>query len=231
MHESIILPQFGLPVHTAVMLYIIIALTALSFVVSKRLKLVPDNAQSIVELLISGIENLVDDTMGHHGKKYFPFIATFGIYILISNLLGLIPGLLPPTANLNTTAGLALIVFIATHIIGIREHGSKYIKHFMGPSIFPSPLKIWQIPIMLIFTLFMMLVEIISHLSRPLSLSLRLFGNMMGHEIIVGVLLILVPLLLPLPILVLGIFVSFLQAFIFSLLAMMYIGGALEEAH
>lgn len=217
MHPSIFLPQFGLPVHTAVMFYIIIGLTGFSFVISKRLQLVPNNTQSIVELLISGIENLVHDTMGGHGKKYFPFVATFGIYILVSNLLGLIPGLVPPTANLNTTAGLAVIVFVTTHIIGVKEHGIKYFKHFMGPVWWLTPL---MIPI-----------EIIGHLSRPLSLSLRLFGNMMGHEIIVAVLLLLVPYLLPIPILVLGIIVSFIQAFIFSLLTMMYIGGALEEAH
>ncbi|MBI5286826.1 MAG: F0F1 ATP synthase subunit A, partial [Deltaproteobacteria bacterium] len=192
-------------------------LGAFSYILKKRISLVPGNTQSIVELLISSIQQLVDETMGHHGKKYFPFVATFGLYILISNLLGLVPGLLPPTANLNTTAGLALIVFVATHIIGVKEHGIKYIKHFMGPMWWLAPL---MIPI-----------EIISHLTRLLSLSLRLFGNMMGHEIIVGVLLLLVPFLLPLPMLVLGILVSFIQAFIFSLLTMMYIGGALEEAH
>lgn len=217
MHESILLPQFGLAAHTAMMLYIIIGLTAFSFIISNRLELVPHNIQSITELLISGIENLVHDTMGHHGKKYFPFVATFGIYILISNLLGLVPGLLPPTANLNTTVGLAVIVFIATHVIGVKEHGIKYFKHFMGPVWWLSPL--------------ILPIEIIGHLSRPVSLSLRLFGNMMGHELIVGVLLILVPFLLPLPILIMGILVSFIQAFIFSLLTMMYIGGALEEAH
>ncbi|MBI5892763.1 MAG: F0F1 ATP synthase subunit A [Deltaproteobacteria bacterium] len=217
MHESILLPQFGLAAHTAVMLYIIIALTAFSFVISKRLELVPNNVQSMTELLISGIENLVDETMGHHGRKYFPFIATFGIYILISNLLGLVPGFLPPTANLNTTAGLAVIVFISTHIIGVKEHGLKYLKHFMGPVWWLAPL--------------MFPIEVISHISRPLSLSLRLFGNMMGHELIVGILLVLVPFLLPIPMLLMGILVSFIQAFIFSLLTMMYIGGALEEAH
>lgn len=217
MHESILLPQFGLAAHTAVMLYIIIGLTAFSFIISKRLELVPNNVQSMTELLISGIENLVDDTMGHHGKKYFPFIATFGIYILISNLLGLVPGFLPPTANLNTTAGLAVIVFISTHIIGVKEHGLKYLKHFMGPVWWLAPL--------------MFPIEVISHISRPLSLSLRLFGNMMGHELIVGILLVLVPFLLPIPMLLMGILVSFIQAFIFSLLTMMYLGGALEEAH
>src|SRR3990172_6966369 len=126
MHPQIILPLFGLQAHTAMMFYIILCLGLLSYFVSKRLTLVPNNtAQSIVELLLEGIKNLVEETMGHHGKKYFPFIATLGLYILISNLIGLTPGLVPPTANLNTTAGFALVVFFATHIIGIKEHGVK----------------------------------------------------------------------------------------------------------
>lgn len=220
MHPQIILPLFGLPAHTAVMLYIILCLGLFSYFVSKRLALVPKNTvQSVVELLVEGIKNLVEETMGHHGKKYFPFIATFGIYILISNILGLIPGLLPPTANLNTTAGLAIIVFAATHIIGIKEHGIGYVKHFVGPVWWLTPL---MIPI-----------EVISHLVRPVSLSLRLFGNMMGHELIVGVMLMLMPLVYPLLALstALGVLVAFIQAFVFSLLSMMYIGGALEEPH
>ncbi len=220
MHPQIILPLFGLSAHTAVMLYIILCLGLFSYFVSKRLALVPDNTvQSVVELLIGGIKNMVEETMGHHGKKYFPFIATFGIYILVSNILGLIPGMLPPTANLNTTAGLAVIVFVATHIIGIKEHGIGYVKHFMGPVWWLTPL---MIPI-----------EVISHLVRPVSLSLRLFGNIMGHELIVGILLMLMPLAYPLLALstALGVLVAFIQAFIFSLLSMMYIGSALEEPH
>ena len=218
MHPQIILPLFGLPPHTGVMLYIILCLGLFSYFISKRLTLVPNNtAQSIVELLLEGIKNLVEETMGHHGKKYFPFIATLGLYILISNLIGLIPGLVPPTANLNTTAGLALVVFFATHIIGIKEHGLKYLKRFMGPVWWLAPL---MIPI-----------EVLGHLFRPVSLSLRLFGNMMGHELIIGILLLLAPLFVHVPVQMLGILVSFIQAFIFSLLATMYIGGAIEEEH
>ncbi len=218
MHPQIILPLFGLQAHTAMMFYIILCLGLFSYFVSKRLTMVPNNtAQSIVELLLEGIKNLVEETMGHHGKKYFPFIATLGLYILISNLIGLIPGLLPPTANLNTTAGLALVVFFATHIIGIKEHGLKYIKRFVGPVWWLAPL---MIPI-----------EVLGHLFRPVSLSLRLFGNMMGHELIIGILMLLAPFFVPVPVQMLGILVSFIQAFIFSLLATMYIGGALEEEH
>jgi len=227
MHPPIILPLLGLQAHTAIMLYIILALGLFSYLISRRLEIVPDNIQSVAELLVGGIKGLVEETMGHHGSKYFPLIATFGIYILISNLLGLIPGFLPPTSNLNTTAGLAIIVFFATHIIGIKEHGIKYLKHFIGP------IEGLPIILMIIMAPLMIFVETISHLVRPVSLSLRLFGNIMGHELVVGVLLMLMPLAYPLLALstALGVLVVFIQAFIFSLLSMMYIGGALEEPH
>ena len=228
MHAPIILPLFGLAAHTAIMLYIIACLGVLSYLVSRRLESIPNNiGQNIAEFVVEGIGNFVEETMGHHGKKYFPLIATLGIYILISNLLGLIPGLLPPTSNLNTTAGFAVIVFVATHIIGVKEHGIKYLKHFMGPlGGLPLILRILMTPLMIF-------VETISHLVRPVSLSLRLFGNIMGHELIVGVLLLLMPIAYPLLALstALGVLVVFIQAFIFSLLSMMYLGGALEEAH
>ena len=227
MHPPIILPLLGLQAHTAIMLYIILALGLFSYLISRRLEIVPDNIQSVAELLVEGIKGLVEETMGHHGRKYFPLIATFGIYILISNLLGLIPGFLPPTSNLNTTAGLAIIVFFTTHIIGIKEHGIKYLKHFIGP------IEGLPIILMIIMAPLMIFVESISHLVRPVSLSLRLFGNIMGHELVVGVLLMLMPLAYPLLALstALGVLVVFIQAFIFSLLSMMYIGGALEEPH
>jgi len=227
MHPPIILPLLGLQAHTATMLYIILALGLFSYLISRRLEIVPDNIQSVAELLVEGIKGLVEETMGHHGSKYFPLIATFGIYILISNLLGLIPGFLPPTSNLNTTAGLAIIVFFTTHIIGIKEHGIKYLKHFIGP------IEGLPIILMIIMAPLMIFVESISHLVRPVSLSLRLFGNIMGHELVVGVLLMLMPLAYPLLALstALGVLVVFIQAFIFSLLSMMYIGGALEEPH
>ena len=227
MHPPIILPLLGLQAHTAIMLYIILALGLFSYLISRRLEIVPDNIHSVAELLVEGIKGLVEETMGHHGRKYFPLIATFGIYILISNLLGLIPGFLPPTSNLNTTAGLAIIVFFATHIIGLKEHGIKYLKHFIGP------IEGLPIILMIIMAPLMIFVETISHLVRPVSLSLRLFGNIMGHELVVGVLLMLMPLAYPLLALstALGVLVVFIQAFIFSLLSMMYIGGALEEPH
>ncbi|HAO93075.1 MAG: ATP synthase F0 subunit A [Deltaproteobacteria bacterium GWC2_56_8] len=217
--HGIILPVFGLPVHTAIMIYIIIGLAIFAAIAGKRFTLVPGKMQSLLELVASGFLNMVDENMGHKGRKYFPFILTLAVFIFISNALGLVPGLLPPTANLNCTLGLALVVFFMTHIIGVKEHGLKYFKHFVGPVWWLAPL---MIPI-----------EIIGHLARPLSLSLRLFGNMMGHEQIVMVLLILMPIAYPLLAVstALGILVIFIQAFIFALLSMLYLGGALEEAH
>jgi F-type H+-transporting ATPase subunit a len=219
MHHDIILPTFGLHVHTALMIYITIGLSIFSALITRRLDLVPGKTQSILELVVDSFEKLVADTMGPKGKKYFPFILTFAVFIFVANVFGLIPGLLPPTANLNTTLGLALIVFITTHVIGVKEHGLKYFKHFVGPVWWLAPL---MIPI-----------EIIGHCARPVSLSLRLFGNMMGHEQIVTVLLILMPAAYPLLALstALGVLVVLIQSFIFALLSMMYLGGALEEAH
>ncbi len=219
MHEEILLPAFGLPAHTAMMIYIIIGLAIFSLLAGGRFKLIPGKLQSVLEIVADAFMSMVDENMGHKGRKYFPFILTLAVFIFVSNAFGLVPGLLPPTANLNTTLGLALVVFFATHVIGVKEHGVKYLKHFVGPVWWLAPL---MIPI-----------EIIGHLARPLSLSLRLFGNMMGHEQIVGVLLILMPIAYPLLAVstALGVLVIFIQAFIFALLSMLYIGGALEEAH
>jgi len=219
MHESIILPSFGLHAHTAMMIYIVIGLAIFSIIMSGRFRMVPGKLQSVIELVMEAFLKMADENMGHKGRKYFPLIMTLTVFIFVSNAVGMIPGLVPPTANLNTTLGLALVVFFYTHIIGFKEHGIKYIKHFIGPVWYMVPL---------IFPL-----EIIGHLARPLSLSLRLFGNMMGHENIVMVMLILMPIAYPLLAIstLMGVLVIFLQTFIFALLSMLYIGGALEEAH
>ncbi|MEJ2700618.1 MAG: F0F1 ATP synthase subunit A [Desulfuromonadales bacterium] len=179
-------------------------LIVLAFITTRSIQLVPSGIQNFMESIIGGIENLLDETMGHKGKPYYPLIATIALFILVSNLLGLIPGLYPPTANLNTNAAMALTVFAMTHIVGIKEHGISYLKHFMGPIIWLAPL--------------MFIIEVIGHLARPLSLSLRLFGNMYGHEIVLMIFLALVPFLLPVPMMILGVLV-------------VYIAGALEEAH
>jgi F-type H+-transporting ATPase subunit a len=197
--------------------FVMAMLVLCSFLATRRMDILPSRFQNVMEAIIGGFDDLLIETMGPEGRKFFPLIATLGLYILTSNLLGMIPGFESPTANLNTTVSMAVVVFVMTHVVGIRAHGLKYVKHFMGPVW-------WLTPIM-------MPIEIITHLSRPLSLSVRLFGNIMGEDIVLAVVLLLVPLLVPLPVFVLMIFTSIIQTFVFMLLTMMYIAGAMEEAH
>lgn len=205
--------------HTSYMIYIVVALLIFSLILKGKLNLVPGKVQSIVELILDTFVFLAKDIIGQKAMVFVPFVLTFFIFILLSNAIGMIPGFFPPTANLNTTAALAIIVFVVTHIVGVKAHGISYLKHFMGPSIWLAPL---MIPI-----------EVIGHFARPVSLSLRLFGNIMGHEKITMVLLLLVPIAYPLLAFstVLGVLVVVIQAFVFALLTMAYIGGSIEEAH
>ncbi|MEJ2200067.1 MAG: F0F1 ATP synthase subunit A [Desulfuromonadaceae bacterium] len=196
---------------------VMLILIVLGFIATRNMTLVPSGWQNLLEAVITGIENLMEETMGPKGKAYFPLLATFALFILVSNLIALIPGFYPPTANLNTNAALALTVFAMTHIIGVKEHGIAYLKHFMGPIAVLAPL--------------IFIIEVIGHIARPLSLSLRLFGNMYGHEIILMIFFLLVPFLLPVPMMLMGVLVALIQTFVFTLLAMIYIAGALEEAH
>ena len=196
---------------------IIVLLLVLSLLATSALKSIPSGMQNFMETVIGGIEGMIVDTMGEHGRPFFPLIATLAIFVLVSNLIGLIPGFFPPTANINTTAACAVIVFISTHVVGIKHHGLGYIKHFLGPIA-------WLAPIMFF-------IEVIGHLSRPVSLTLRLFGNMNGHELVLMIFFGLAPFLVPLPMMLMGVLVSFIQAFVFMLLAMIYIQGSLEHAH
>lgn len=192
-------------------------LVTLAFIVKAGMKRIPGKFQNFMELFIDAIEKMIADNMGERGKAFFPLIATLAFFILTSNLIGLIPGCYPPTANLNTTVACAIIVFITTHIVGIKQHGIKYVRHFLGPVWWLAP--------------FMFFVEIIGHLSRPLSLSFRLFGNMNGHELILIIFFTLAPFLVPLPMMLMGVLIAFLQSFVFMLLATIYIQGSLEESH
>ena len=195
---------------------LILILSAL-FLASK-VKLVPEGGQNFFEVLVQGLEDFMVDITGPEGRFFFPFIATVFLFVLVSNLIGLIPGFFSPTANLNTTLALALCTFIYTHIIGIKFHGAKYIKHFCGPVW-------WLIPLMFP-------IELIGHVARIMSLSVRLFGNIFGKEMVLAILFGLAGLYLaPLPIMFLGILVCFIQALVFMLLATMYFVGAMEHAH
>jgi len=196
---------------------IIITLALLSVLATKALTAVPGGLQNFMEVVVGGIENMIVETMGEHGRPFFPLIATLAIFVLVSNLIGLVPGFFPPTANINTTAACAVVVFVVTHVVGVKEHGVKYIKHFMGPILWLAPMMIF--------------IEVIGHISRVISLTLRLFGNMNGHELVLMIFFGLAPFLVPLPMMMMGVLVSFIQAFVFMLLAMIYIQGSLEHAH
>ncbi|MCX5833664.1 MAG: F0F1 ATP synthase subunit A [Deltaproteobacteria bacterium] len=217
MHPFSFLENPYFPPHVTYAWFIMVMLALLSFLATRRVDIYPGKLQNVMEVILTTFNNLLVETMGPEGKRFFPLIATLGLYILTSNLLGLVPGFESPTSNLNTTISMALVVFLLTHIVGVKIHGTKYLKQFMGPVWWLTPL--------------MLPIEVVSHLSRPVSLSVRLFGNIEGGHIVVSVLFILVPLLVPLPILILKILISFIQTLVFMLLSMMYIAGAMEEAH
>ena len=219
-------------------------LLVVAVVATRRLQMVPRGSQNFMEVVLEQFVNELDETIGQGGRRYLPLIATLGLFILTSNLMGLVPGLIAPTANLNTTAACALIVFFTYHWIGVRKQGLvPYLKHFAGPV--PTALK----PLMFV-------IEIISHCARPLSLSLRLFGNMMAGHILLAIfffmmgldgmlgwalsgslggILIGAPAAAILVVFVIGfllplkILVALIQTFIFCKLAMLYIAAAVEE--
>ncbi len=202
-------------IYTWVVMAILIILGAIG---TKSLSIIPNKPQNFFEMILSSLEEFTVDVAGEESRFFFPFVATIFIFIFVSNVIGLIPGFFPPTANLNTTLACAIPVFFFTHYVGVKFHGIHYVKHFLGPVW-------WMIPII-------MPIEIIGHFARVLSLSFRLFGNMMGHELVLGILFMLAGMFLaPLPIMALGIFVAFVQAFIFYLLSVMYFAGAMEEVH
>lgn len=185
---------------------------------AKHISMIPGKVQNVFEMIISSLEEFTVSMAGEEGRWFFPFVATIFLYIFFANLAGLVPGCFSPTADLNTTLSCAIPVFFFTHYVGIKMHGVHYIKHFLGPVW-------WMIPIILP-------IEIIGHLARVLSLSFRLFGNIMGKELVLGILFMLAgAFFAPLPIMALGVFVSFVQAFIFYLLSVMYFSLAMDEAH
>lgn len=197
---------------------IMLGLLVLASLAVKSMTMVPKGGQNFFEVVITGIEDFMIDVTGEEGRFVFPLIASLGFFILVSNWIGQVPGFHAPTSNINTTAACALIVVIFTHLIGLRFHGLKYIKHFMGPVW-------WLVPLI-------MPIEVIGHVARVLSLSIRLFGNVFGEELVLAILFALAGMYLaPLPMMGLGLFTGFIQAFIFCLLSMMYFAGAIEHAH
>lgn len=179
---------------------------------------IPDDSltlRNLAEFLVQGIIGMTEGVLGHQGMKYVPFYGTFFIFILASNLMGLIPGFSPPTANFNVTFALGLLSFVAYNFFGFKEQGVGYLKHFVGPMIWLAPL---MIPL-----------ELISNLVRPFSLALRLLGNMTGDHTVLEIFTNLTKVVIPVVFYGLGAFVSLVQAFIFTLLSIVYV--SLAVAH
>jgi len=176
------------------------------------------NFFNFFEILAEQLYKLTESVIGHHdAPRFFPLIGTMFVFIFVSNLFGLIPGVLPATDNLNTTLALGAFVFIYYNVKGIQANGLAYFKHFLGPVIWLAPL--------------MLPIELIGHLARPLSLGLRLRGNIMGDHMVLGIFNGLVPYVIPVIFYGLGVFVSFMQAFVFCLLTMVYISMATSHDH
>ncbi|HVA64627.1 MAG TPA: F0F1 ATP synthase subunit A [Terriglobales bacterium] len=208
------------PFNNFVAMEILVALLLAAFGTWLGLRLsvdAPRAWQSLTEVGWDAVQGQGEQVMGHGGgARFINFLFTLTLFILCSNLIGLIPGFAAPTASASTTLGLALVVFLLYHSVGIRKHGFAYVKQFLGPVW-------WLAPLMLV-------IEFFGHLARVLSLSVRLYANMFAGDLIIGVFVALLP-ITGIVFMGLHLFVALLQTYIFVVLTMVYLGGALAEAH
>jgi F-type H+-transporting ATPase subunit a len=217
-------PSHVIPDYLAMMLFIIVVLTAVALFLRSRLSVDdPGPLQVLVEDYVGAFHTLLDDFVGPTGRKYLPLVGSLFLLLLISNLAGLVPGLMAPTTNLNVTLGCAVTVWVFYHFEGVKAQGLSYFKHFFVLHGAPK----WMIALAPI----VFLIEGISHAARVMSLSLRLFGNIFGEELVIVILATLVPFVVPLPMMALGLITGTLQALIFVILTMVYLGGAVAVEH
>jgi F-type H+-transporting ATPase subunit a len=198
---------------TVVNTWVMIVLLGIgSFFVGRSLKVRPGMMQNAIEWLIEAIQGIISENIETKNPGlFFPVVATFAIFIGTANLIGLIPGIKSPTPDINTPLAMALIVFVSVPFFGIKTRGLwNYLKHYVQPIFIMLP------------------IEVASEIARTFSLSFRLFGNIMGEEIIIAILFLISPLILPVPMMLFSIFTGLLQAYIFTLLACVYIGGAVK---
>lgn len=169
------------------------------------------------EVFVEQITKLSDSVIGLGGRRMVPFFCFLFLYIWIQNLLGLLPGVSPSTENINTTVALGFFSFLVYNYCGFKEHKLSYLKQYLGPVLIMAPL--------------FLVIEILSHIFRPLSLGLRLFGNMKGDHMVIAIFLDMVPFVVPILFYFLGFFVCTLQAFIFTILSMVYVSLAVSHDH
>jgi len=211
-----------IPNYLVMVMLIVAGITVLSLFVRSRLSVEnPGKLQILLEDGLSALLGMMEQWIGPKGPRYFPLVGTLFVFILVSNYLGLVPGFMAPTSNLNVTLGCALTIWVYYHFQGFKEQGViNYLKHFAMPPGSPA----WMAPLMLV-------IEIISHLARVMSLSLRLFGNIFGEELVILIFFSLIPFVLPLPMMFLALITGGLQAFIFALLSIIYLQGAVAVEH
>ncbi len=215
------------PDHVAMSIFVMVLCAALFLPMRLLLKKErPGKFQQMLELTVEGLEGLLDDVIGHGaGRRYLPLIGALAVFILLANLTGLFFFLQPPTQNPNTTFALSITAFLYYNWVGLRRHGLAYFKQFVGP--------VGGLPVLMAipFAILFLVIEPISHAARALSLGVRLFGNIFGEHAVSGEFFSIAPIVLPIPVMLLGLFAAMLQAFIFIMLTMVYIAGAEASEH
>jgi len=209
------------PVATAVV--VVLFLVAFAMIVRSRLgdphhALEPEDGltvRNVAEIFVEGISSMAESVIGHHYHTYVPLLATFFVYILLANLLGLIPGFSPPTSHFQMTFGLGLVSFFAYHAYGLKAQGASYLKHFLGPLLLLAPL--------------MLPIELVSHAFRPISLGIRLYANMFADHAVIDIFTGLTHWVIPVIFYILGAFVCVVQAFVFTMLTAIYISLGLAH--
>jgi F-type H+-transporting ATPase subunit a len=220
----------------AVLAVVLITVAAMS--IKKRLAtehggILPDEGvtlRNVVEVMVIQLADLCESTMGEDYRKHFPVIGTIFFFVLVSNLMGLVPWVGGATSDVNTAAAWATISFLYYNAIGIRTHGWKYVYQFMGPALWNPKIGNTTYHVRPLTPLFLPL-EIVLHMARILTLTIRLVANMFADHTVIGVWIGMIPVVVPAIFMGLGLMVSFLQAFVFALLTMIYIGSALQEPH
>jgi F-type H+-transporting ATPase subunit a len=215
-------PNAPIPNYMVMVGLITVVITAVGLIIRSRLSVEhPGKFQILLEDLVRTVSGLLQDWIGPSGVRFLPLVMTLGVFILMGNYMGLIPGLMAPTSSINVTLGCAITIWVYYHFQGIKAQGiGPYLAHFAAPPGAPIALAPIMLPI-----------ELISHLSRVMSLSLRLFGNIFGEELVIAILFGIVPFLVPLPMMLLGLLTGGLQAFIFMLLSIVYLQGAVAVEH
>jgi F-type H+-transporting ATPase subunit a len=183
-----------------------------SWLSTRRLRMKPGPWQTALEGIVGTIEDAIENVLPDHTRSILPLVATFWIFIVVANLIGLVPGLRGPTGDLSATAALAVVVFLSVHYFGIRIHGlSGYLRHYLDPN-----------PLLLPF-------HVISEISRTVALAVRLFGNIFSLELAALIVLLVGGLLVPVPLLILHVVEALVQAYIFGMLALVYIAGGIQS--